>query len=193
MLAAGHAPLPSQLAGKVWVPPTQLSCRQPALLAEGRQAPEPLQVPSLEQSPVLVSLLTQRDFGSGPPLSTLEHVPTRLVPEPLQVLHRPPEAASAQTELQHTPSVQNPLWHWLAELHATPFTFNPQELFTQVSGATQSASFVQVVLQAPEAHTKLPHDWLAGTEQAPRPSQVEAGVTEDVPAQTAVRHWEPLA
>ena len=193
MLAAGHAPLPSQLAERVWVPSTQLSCRQPALLDEGRQAPEPLQVPSFEQSPVLASLFTQRDFGSEPPLSTLEHVPTRLVPVPLQVLHRPPETASAQAELQQTPSVQNPLWHWLADVHAALFTFNPQELFTQVSGATQSVSFVQVVLQPPEAHTKLPHDWLAGVEQAPRPSQVEAGVAEDVPAQTAAWHWEPLA
>ena len=185
--------MPSQLAGKVWVPPTQPSCRQPALLDEGRQAPEPLQVPSFEQSPVLASLFTQRDFGSEAPLSTLEHVPTRLVPVPLQVLHRPPEAASAQAELQQTPSVQNPLWHWLAEVHAAPLTFNPQELFTQVSGATQSVSFVQVVLQAPEAQTKLPHGWLAGVEQAPRLSQVEAGATEDVPAQAAAWHWEPLA
>ena len=240
MLTAGQAPLPSQLAGKVWVPPAQLSCRQPALLDEGRQAPEPLQVPSFEQSPVLASLFTQRDFGSEPPLSTLEHVPTRLVPVPLQVVHRPPEAASAQAELQQAPSVQNPLWHWpaevhaapftfnpqelctqvsgaaqsvswvqvvlqapeaqtklphdwLAEVHAAPLTFNPQELFTQVSGATQSVSLVQVVLQAPEAQTKLPHDWLAEVEQAPRPSQVEAGVTEDVPAQAAAWHWEPLA
>jgi len=142
---------------------------------------------------VLVSLFTQRDFGSEPPLSTLEHVPTRLVPVPLQVLHRPPEVASAQAELQQTPSVHNPLWHWVADVHAAPFTFSPQELFTQVSGATQSVSLVQVVLQAPEAHTKLPHDWLAGVEQAPRPSQVEAGVTEDVLAQTAGLQLRPWA
>jgi len=108
-------------------------------------------------------------------------------------VHRPPEAASAQAELQQTPSVQNPLWHWPAEVHAAPFTFNPQELCTQVSGAAQSVSWVQVVLQAPEAQTKLPHDWLAGMVQVPRPSQVEAGVAEDVPAQAADWHWEPLA
>lgn len=173
--------------------PTQLSGRQPALGGQGRQAPEPLQVPSFEQSPALTSLFGQRDLGSGPPLSTLEHVPPRLVPVPRQVLHSPPEAASAQAELQHTPSVQNPLWHWLAVVHATPLTFNPQELFTQVSGATQSVSLVHVVLQAPESHTKPPHDWLAGVVQAPLPSQVETGVTEEVPAQTAALQLKPLS
>ena len=140
------------------MPTTQLSCRQPALLDEGRQAPAPLQVPSLEQSPALALLFAQRDFGSEPPLSTLEHVPAWLVPVPLQVLQRPPEAALAQALLQHTPSVQKPLWHWLAAVHAAPFTFSPQEFFTQVFGATQSVSFVQVVMQVLEAHTKLPHD-----------------------------------
>jgi hypothetical protein len=88
----------------------------------------------------------------------LEHVPAWLVPVPLQVLQRPPEAASAQAVLQHIPSVQKPLWHWLAAVHAAPFTFSPQEFFTQVFGATQSVSLVHVVLQAPESHRKWPHD-----------------------------------
>jgi hypothetical protein len=64
----------------------------------------------------------------------------------------------AQAVLQHTPSVQNPLWHWLAAVHAAPFTFSPQEFFTQVFGLTQSVSLAQVVMQTPEAHKKLPHD-----------------------------------
>jgi hypothetical protein len=157
-LAAGHAPLPSQLAGKVWLPSAQLSCRQPVLLDQGRQEPEPLQVPSFEQSPLLASLFAQRALGSEPPLSTLEQVPVGLVLVPLQVLHRPPAVASVHAVLQQTPSVQNPLWHPLPALHAAPFSFKPQELFTQVSGATQSVSLVQVVLQAPELQTKLPHD-----------------------------------
>jgi len=91
--------------------PVQLSCRQPELLDQGRQAPEPLQVPSLEQSPLATTLLLQRDLGSTPPLSTLEQVPAVLVLVALQVLHRPPEVASAHEVLQQTPSVQKPLWH----------------------------------------------------------------------------------
>ena len=76
----------------------------------------------------------------------------------LQVSHQPPDVASEQAVLQHTPSVQNPLWHWLDAVHAAPSTFRPQELLTQVSGAIQSVSLAQVVLHAPAAHTKLPQD-----------------------------------
>jgi hypothetical protein len=48
-VAAGHAPLPSQVAGRVWVPALQLSARQPVLLDQARQAPEPSHVPSSSQ------------------------------------------------------------------------------------------------------------------------------------------------
>jgi hypothetical protein len=76
----------------------------------------------------------------------------------LQVLHRPPDAAPEHAVLQHTPSVQNPLWHWSGVVHAAPSDFRPQEFFTHVSGAMQSVSFAQVVLHAPEAQMKLPQD-----------------------------------
>jgi hypothetical protein len=99
-------PAPSQVAGKVWELPTQLSWRQPVLLDHARQAPEPLHVPSLEQSPLATALLLQRDLGSTSPLSTLAQVPAGLVRVPLQVLQSPPVGASAQAVLQQTPSVQ---------------------------------------------------------------------------------------
>jgi hypothetical protein len=111
----------------------------------------------------------------------------------LQVLHKPSEDASAQTELQHTPSVQNPLWHCPDAVHAAPFTFKPHELFTQVSGATQSASLAHTVLQAPESHMKLPQDWLGGVVHAPLPSHVDTGVAEDALAQMAGLQLAPLS
>jgi hypothetical protein len=112
---------------------------------------------------------------------------------PLHVLHKPPEVASAQAVLQHTPSVQNPLWHWPAAVHAKPFPFKPQELFTQVSGGLQSVSFVQMFRQAfaLELHTKLPQGILAGVLQVPLPSQVEPGMAKDVLAQTGSLQGEP--
>ena len=115
-----------------------------------------------------------------------------MVPVALQVLHRPP-AAPEQPFSQHTPSVQNPLWHSLDAAQVAPFPFGPQVgapevATTQLLGATQSwacVAVVHVVLQAPELHWKVPHDKLPGVTQAPLPSQVEAGVTTDVLAQTA--------
>ena len=55
--------------------PVQLACRQPVLLDQARQAPEPSQVPSLVQMPPPALVWAQRDLGSEPPLSTLEQVP----------------------------------------------------------------------------------------------------------------------
>lgn len=109
-------------------------------------------------------------------------------------MHRPPEVASAQAVLQHTPSVQKPLWHWMAAVHAAPFTFKPHELFTeQVLGATQSVSLVQVVSQAPALHTKSPQSWLVGVTQVPLPSHFEVGVAEAAAAQTAALQFVPLS
>jgi hypothetical protein len=92
-------------------------------------------------------------------------VPAGLVPVALQVSHKPPEVALEQALLQHTPSVQNPLWHWLDAVHAAPLTLRPQlstpEMVTQVLGETQSwacVATVHVVLHAPASHAKPPQD-----------------------------------
>ena len=197
--AVGHPPLPSQKICGVRVLPLtgQICPRQAFPLDQGRQAPAPLHVPSLEQSPAPALLLLQRDFVSEPPLSTLEQVPGVLVVVPLQVLHRPPEVASAQALLQHNPSVQNPLWHWLAAVQAAPFPFLPHVVTpfvnTQVAGATQSESAVQVFLHALEVQMKGSHLISAGVAQVPAPSQVEVGVATDALAQTADLHLRPLA
>jgi hypothetical protein len=181
------------VAGKVWMPPLQLSGRQPVLVDHARQAPAPLHVPSFEQSPPTTLLFTQRDFGSAPPLSTAAQVPAALVRVPLQVLHRP-SLASAHALLQHTPSVQKPLWHWLAAVQAAPFTLRPHEPFTQVLGGTQSCASVaavQLVLHEPFAQSKVPHETLAGVTHLALPSQVEAGVSEAWVAHAAALQLRP--
>ena len=193
-MAGGHFPAPSQVADCVWVPPAQVSCRQPVLLDHGRQAPEPLQVPSLEQSPPLAALRVHRDLGSTPPLSTLAQVPSGLVWVPLQVLHRPSVVASAQAVLQQRPSVQKPLAHWLPAVQAAPVNFRPQELSTQVLGGTQSAAsvaFVQLALHAPAVQANAPQEWVGGVRQAPFPSQVEAGLVDAEVTQTAGAQRSP--
>lgn len=98
--------------------------------------------------------------------------------------------------LQHTPSVQNPLWHWLAAVHDTPLALRPQVLFAQMFTPEQSCAWVagvQLFLQAPEVHAKGSQGLLLGVTQLPLPSQVEAGVSVDAPAQEAALQLVPCA
>ena len=199
-LGSGHAPLPSQKISEVRVLPVvgQLCARQAVVLGQGRQAPLPSHVPSLVQSALFAgSLFAQRDLGSEPPLSTLEQVPEGAVLVPLHVLHRLPEVASAQAVLQHTPSVQKPLWHRVAAVQAAPLGFRPQEPTppdtSHVAGGTQSASVAQVLLHAPDRHMKGSQGLASGVAQTPEPSHVEAGVTEDGLAHVAGLQLRPLA
>lgn len=196
MTAAGHLPAPSQVAARVWVPLAQLSRRQLVSAGQGRQAPEPLQVPSFEQSPLATALGRQRDLGSATPASTLVHVPAAMSRVPLQVRHKLPVVASAQEVLQQTLSVQMPLWHCRASLQAAPFAFRPHELLMHVLGGVQSAvsvAGVQLDLQAPLAQAKAPQGCVVGVRQAPLPSQLEAGVSEDVVAQTGAAQLRPAS
>jgi hypothetical protein len=101
--------------------------------------------------------------------------------------------ASAQIVLQHTPSVQMPLWHWVAAVHAEPLVFFPQVLPTQVLGGTQSVSTKQGSLQEPEAQMEGVQSCVAGAPQAPAPSQVEALLTTTAVAQVAALQFWPLA
>ncbi len=82
-------------------------------------------------------------------------------------------------------------------MHAAPLDFKPQELFAQVLGGTQSSAAVasvQLDLQLPLTQAKLPHGCVvAGVRQAPLPSQLEAGVTEDGEAQTAGAQLRPAS
>jgi hypothetical protein len=127
----------------MWLP--QVADRQPVEVDQGPHPPFPLHMPSLEQSPVPGLLAAHRCFGSGWPSGTCEQVPT--LPLTLQLMHRLPVVASAQAELQQTPSVQNPLEHCAAVVQDVPLAFLPQELPEQVFGDVQSVSLLQVLRQ----------------------------------------------
>jgi hypothetical protein len=184
-------PIPSQLAASEKVLPVQLAWRHPVAVDHGRHAPRPLQVPSLEQFPRVGSLARQRCFGSAPPSGTAEHVPS--FPETLQLEHSAPVEASLHAELQHTPSVHKLLAHCLPVVQLAPFGFRPHELLTQVLGGAQSLSRLQVDGQAELLHTKVPHDTSTAGTQAPDPSHVEAGVSDELPEHTAALHERPFA
>ena len=171
--------------------PEQLASRQPVAVDQGRQAPAPLQVPSFEQSPPRALLAMQSFLGSAPPAGTGEHVPT--LPATLQLMHKPPVLASLHAELQHTPSVQNLLSHWLLDVQDVPLGLSPHELSTQVLGATQSWSVWQVLSQVAVSglQMKVPQVTVSGVRQVPRPSHVEAGVEDALVAQTGSLHWKP--
>ncbi len=180
----------------MWVPPVQLSFRQPVAVDHGWHLPAPSQAPLFSQWPAAASLATQRDLGSEPPGLTKAHVPGGLGAMPLQVLHKPPVAASLQAVSQQKPSVQKPLWHWLPAVQAAPLSLRPHEPATQVLGGVQSwasVATVQLLLHAPSWQAKPPHDWLAGVTQLPAPSQVEVGVSNEEVAQTAVLQRSPAS
>jgi hypothetical protein len=197
--AAAQVPRPSQLAARVSVLPLQLAWRQPVAVDQGRQAPAPLQVPSLAQFPLAGLVAMQRPRGSPPPETTGEQVPT--LPETLQLRHRPaPPAASVHAESQQTPSVQKLEAHWLPAVHPAPGGFRPHELLEpQVLAPAQSVACDATVhddlqeVWLVRSHWKVPHDLFDGVTQAPLPSQLEAGVTDEVPdGQLAALQFCPL-
>jgi len=187
----GQRPLPSQLAAGVYALPTQVARRQPVAVDQGRHAPLPLQVPSKEQSPLAGLLATQRCFGSACPSGTAEQVPT--LPVTLQLAHRPPVGVSLQAELQQTPSVQKPLLHCVPVVQVAPLALRPQEWFTQVVGDRQSLSVAQATRQLLLRQVKVPQDTTAGVTQLPMPSQVDAGVRDEMFTQLAALQVVPLA
>jgi hypothetical protein len=76
----------------------------------------------------------------------LPHVP--LAPLPFfaveHALHAP-----VHELLQHTPSTQYPLWHWLALVQALPFAFlEPQTPLSHTVPPTHWVSLAQLVPQA---------------------------------------------
>lgn len=137
------------------------------------------------------SLATQRPLGSEPASGTGKHVPTLLAS--LHVMQSPEVELSLHAVSQHTPSVQNPLTHWLPAVHATLIGLRPQELLMQVLGDLQSESWVQLVLQAVPLHVKVPQSRSFGVTHFPAPSHNEAGVSLVEEEQSADAQFLPLS
>jgi hypothetical protein len=159
-VCAGVSVEPAQLPGTHWVPATYV-----------RQAPAPLQVPSVPQ--VEVDVVAHWEVGVGAwPVATGEQVPgLPLSAHDMQV--------PVQAELQQTPCAQNPEAHALARVQAAPGGSLPQLMVVvlQVLGETQSVFEAQVVLQAPVPHSNGSHMAVVAARQVPAPSQVRPDVS----------------
>jgi hypothetical protein len=83
--------------------------------------------------------------GSVPPAGLAVQVPS--ADDSAQVVHAPWQAL-----VQHTPSTQKLLAHWLAAVQGCPGDLGPQLPLTQVWPVTQSASTLHVPTQAPSVH-----------------------------------------
>ena len=84
--------------------------------------------------------------------------------------------AVLQALVQQTPCVQWPAAHSPSVAQVAPNGFRPHDPLVQTLPAEQSASAVQVALQAAAPHLKGTHDNDVGVTQLPAPSQVARGV-----------------
>jgi hypothetical protein len=115
----GHAPLASQRDASVMVEPVHDASAQIAPCAYLRHAPAPSHTPSRPH----VATVSSGHWSRGSvPTSAGMHVPR--LPTAAQVMHVP-----AQSEVQHTPSTQNPLSQSVAIVHWAPST-NPTGAFS---------------------------------------------------------------
>jgi hypothetical protein len=141
----------------------------------------PLQNPSFPQVDVAASA---HCISGSIPAGTLVHVPALPGnPHDLQV--------PMQSVEQQTPCAQMLELHSALSPQVPPSGFFPQLPPTQVLGATQSASTVQVSRHWPLApHWKGAQDWAAGAAQVPVPSQRPAEVSVEL-VQPAWTHTVP--
>ena len=147
VVGAAHAPAPSHRRAGVNVEPLQVAAAHTVLLTYLRQAPAPLQVPSLPQ--VDAAAIGHCDATRGAaPAAIGEHVPT--LPASEHDTHVP-----VQAMLQQMLFTQFPDWQSVPtpDGHEPPIGILPQLMATQVLPVVQSAAeVVQVILQAPVPH-----------------------------------------
>jgi hypothetical protein len=184
----GQLPLPShEAASDSSLPPAgQAAARQGVLLLQRRQAPAPLQRPSLPQ--LLSGEGEQPPCGSLPPAGTLLQAPTD--PATVQLRQVWPQAES-----QQTPSTQKPEVHSVLSPQALPLALVPQRpLASQRLGGWHWPSSVQELKQSVPCalQVKGAQGWVAPAMQAPAPSQVEASARTP-PLQEAARQGVPGA
>ena len=188
MALGGQVPAPSQkpASWSALAPPGQLAARQSVVSAHRRQAPEPLQLPSLPQ--LLSAEGAQPPRGSLPPAATFVQVPSE--PGTAQLLQ-----VWSQAELQQTPSTQAPEVHSGPSLQLLPLGLVPQRpLASQRLGAWHWPLSVQEPKQSVPStlQAKGAQAALAPATHAPAPSQVDTSVR--VPAvQEAERQGVPEA
>jgi hypothetical protein len=163
-----QTPAPSHVRWGVSVDPVHVAAPHCVVAAQKRQAPAPLHIPSVPH--VVDTVVAHCVAGVGAvPLATLLHVPT--LPVIAHDLHVPVQAL-----LQQKPWAQKPESHSVASVHAVPIGLSVQLPVLQMFGATQSASAVQLALQAlaVASQTYFPHGRTVAAAHIPAPSQLRA-------------------
>jgi hypothetical protein len=185
VVTARQTPAPSHVRWGVSVDPVHVAAAHCILIAQKRQAPAPLHMPSVPH--VVAAVVAHCVAGIGAvPFATLLHVPR--LPVIAHDLHVPVHAW-----LQQYPCAQKPESHSFAIVHAAPVGFRVQLPALQTLGARQSASAVQVVRQAAPAasHLYFPHGPVVAAPQTPAPSHARDDVNVD-PVQLAAAHDVPM-
>src|SRR5215831_6338717 len=177
-----QTPPPLQVRGGVYVEPVQLPAAHCVPLAYRRQAPLPLQKPSVPQ---LAAPLSVHWLSGSWPAGTVEQVPP--VPDSAHDMQVP-----RQVVWQQTPCSQNPLAHSVAAAQAPPSGFLPQLCAVQTLPTVQSLPVAQVARQLVPPHTYGAQDWVAPAAQFPAPSQRPASVAVD-PVQVGEAQAKPGA
>jgi hypothetical protein len=181
VVCIGQLPLPLQVAAGVATPAAHEASRQGVPEGWLRQAPAPLQVPSVPQ--LVAGVTMHMPLGSATPEGTLVQVPTE---PPTVQLRQPP----AQASLQQTPSAQMPETHSGPALQEVPLPFLPQMLLWHWLGGTHWLLASQDEKQAPllALHLNGAQAWVAPARQVPLPSQNDAA-TALSPLQDGAAHW----
>ncbi len=172
------------VAAGVSVDPVQLAPTQVVPAAYLRQAPLPLQEPSV---PHVAIPWSAHLFKGSCPDGTDAQVPA--VPASAHDAQVPAHAVE-----QQTPCWQKLCAQSLANVQGWPSASLPQLMLTQRFVVTQSAAVVQVVLQVGVAvsHRYGSHSELVTVRQTPAPSHVRCGVSVD-PVHVAAAHCVPVA
>jgi len=164
-----HVPAPSQARPSVSVDPVagHVGGAHGVPAAYRSHAPLPSQKPVVSQlaAPAFVHVFV----GSVPPTGTGVQVPA--VAASAHDRHVPVQAV-----LQQTLCAQKPLAHSAPSAQVAPGDLRPHEPFVHIAGGPQSASAVQLALQAEAPQRNGKHELAAGVTHAPAPSHVEPGV-----------------
>lgn len=180
-------PAPSQKAAVVKV----ADCaghegpRHIVLVPHFRQAPAPLQVPSLPQLDSAAAV--QLPSLSAPPAGMLLQVPS--IPWSAQLLHTPVHAPS-----QQTPSTHWPVLHSSPLAQAPPLSLRPHSPISQRRDGMHWPSSIHELKQSvpPALHTYGLHSRRTPAAQVPSPLHVDCPVALPA-AQAAAAQTVPLA
>jgi hypothetical protein len=142
-----QVPAPLQVRAGVNVVPEHDAATQVVPAMYSRQAPEPLQVPSVPQ---LAAPASAHWFNGSRPIPTFVHVPS--VPASAHDLH-----VAVQVVAQQMFWAQMPLAQSLFAVQAAPLGRFVQTPVEQTLGDTQSVSAVHDVLHAPVPQTNGSH------------------------------------